>query len=73
MADDQSLLEYALSVRGVAGHSDGSDERERVADLFYEELVRLQGVFDDIALGVDDRTVLYRVLEPERTAVSILI
>ncbi|KAB8293443.1 hypothetical protein EYC80_007754 [Monilinia laxa] len=41
VADDQSLLEYALSVRGVAGSSDGSDdEREGVAGDFYEDLVR---------------------------------
>ncbi|KAJ8061462.1 hypothetical protein OCU04_009280 [Sclerotinia nivalis] len=73
VADDQSLLEYALSVRGVAGSSDGEDERERVAGMFYEELVALEGVLDGIALGVDDGTVLYRVLAPERTAVSILI
>ncbi|QSZ28791.1 hypothetical protein DSL72_003296 [Monilinia vaccinii-corymbosi] len=76
VADDQSLLEYALSVRGVAsGGSDGSEEweRERVAGDFYEDLVRLEGVFDGIALGLDDRTVLYRVLAPERTAVGILI
>lgn len=73
MADDQSLLEYALSVRGVAGESDGTGEREEVAGRFYEELVALEGSVNEIALGVDDRTVLYRVLAPERTAVSILI
>ena len=73
VADEQSLLEYALSVRGVAGLSDGVDEREGVAGRFYEELVRVEGVVDQLALGVDDKTVLYRVLAPERTAVSILI
>ncbi|ESZ94090.1 hypothetical protein SBOR_5510 [Sclerotinia borealis F-4128] len=83
VADDQSLLEYALSVRGVVGSGDegeeGGEEKEKekeemekVAGDFYEELVRLEGVFDEIALGVDDKTVLYRVLAPERTAVSIL-
>ncbi|TGO20855.1 hypothetical protein BPAE_0261g00120 [Botrytis paeoniae] len=73
VADDQSLLEYALSVRGVAGESDGVGEREEVAGKFYEELVALEGTVNEIALGVDDRTVLYQVLAPERTAVSILI
>ncbi|KAF5870677.1 putative lipoxygenase protein [Botrytis fragariae] len=73
VADDQSLLEYALSVRGVAGESDGVGETEEVAGRFYEELVALEGTVNEIALGVDDRTVLYRVLAPERTAVSILI
>ncbi|TGO70698.1 hypothetical protein BELL_0682g00050 [Botrytis elliptica] len=73
VADDQSLLEYALSVRGVAGESDGTGEREEVAGKFYEELVALEGTVNEIALGVDDGTVLYRVLAPERTAVSILI
>lgn len=73
VADDQSLLEYALSVRGVAGESDGGEVRERAAGEFYEELVELEGVFDKVALGVDDKTVLYRVMAPERTAVSILI
>ncbi|TGO87329.1 hypothetical protein BPOR_0233g00020 [Botrytis porri] len=73
VADDQSLLEYALSVRGVAGESDGTGEREEVAGRFYEVLVGVEGVVNQVALGVDDRTVLYRVLAPERTAVSILI
>ncbi|KAF7853808.1 uncharacterized protein EAF02_011798 [Botrytis sinoallii] len=73
VADDQSLLEYALSVRGVAGESDGTGEREEVAGRFYEELVALEGTVNEITLGVDDGTVLYRVLAPERTAVSILI
>lgn len=78
VADDQSLLEYALSMKGVAnsGNEDGEkkvDGMARAAEEFYEDLVRLEGKFNDNALLVDDRTVLYTVMAPEETAVSILI
>ncbi|APA13423.1 hypothetical protein sscle_11g081930 [Sclerotinia sclerotiorum 1980 UF-70] len=74
---EQSLLVYAGSVGGVGGRDGDRDEKERekerAAARFYEELIELEGVLEGIAREVDDRGVLYRVLEPERTAVSILI
>ncbi|PQE07978.1 lipoxygenase 1 protein [Rutstroemia sp. NJR-2017a WRK4] len=78
VADDQSLLEYALSIKGLAdsAHEDGEKVRDgngRAAEEFYEDLVRLEGKFNDNALMVDDRTVLYTVMAPQETAVSILI
>ncbi|KAI1110098.1 hypothetical protein F5Y14DRAFT_466120 [Nemania sp. NC0429] len=75
VASDRSLLSFALSQYAMYKSKTGEkDIKIRDApNNFYVALTGLQEVFYDVAGGMDEGSVLYMVLDPGNTAVSILI
>ena len=75
VAEDNNLINYALSLWNLYKKKTGPGEPEvkAIAETFYTQLRDLIGVFDETSRGMTDGTVPYNVLDPNSTAVSILI
>ncbi|KAI0401150.1 lipoxygenase [Xylaria palmicola] len=75
-----SLMNYATSLYHVNKYRSDSEKRttnslvvKGAAARFYSQLKELEGVFELLSLYQTKGTVEYKVLQPELTAVSILI
>lgn len=75
VADDQNLINYAASLWNLykAKTGPGDIPVKKAAGLFYEQLVALRVQFQEVSDGMDKGTIPYMVLDPDATAVSILI
>jgi hypothetical protein len=72
VAEDQTLVNYALSIASLAVQR---NEKAIIgaATAFYSQLMGLVLVFKKNSDEMDDQTTPYDVMDPEATAVSILI
>jgi hypothetical protein len=71
VAEEQNLLNYAVSLAKLAGQK-GEAEIAAAATTLYSELVGFISVFGVNSNALDDKTVRYDVLNPVLTAISIL-
>ncbi|KAI1175013.1 lipoxygenase [Nemania sp. FL0916] len=75
VASDRSLLHFALSQYAVYKYKTEKEEK-KIKDAtkkFYVALTGLQKYFYDVAKEMDEGSIPYMVLDPDTTAVSILI
>lgn len=75
---DQNLVNYAISIAQLAAQkgAEGDEKEAKIATAagrLFEQLVELIEVFRKNSEDMDDQTVPYDVMNPEATAVSILI
>jgi hypothetical protein len=75
VAEENNLINYALSLWNLYKKKNGPGEQEikAIAEAFYEDLRDLVGVFEDNSRGMTPGSVPYNVLDPNSTAISILI
>lgn len=75
VADENNLINYALSLWNLYKKKMGPREQEvkAAAEKFYEDLRHLIGVFERNSQGMTKGSILYNVMDPGSTAVSILI
>lgn len=72
VAGEQNLVNYALSIASLA-IGDNNAPVVQAAAQFYGQLIELITVFQKNSEAMDDQTVPYDVMNPEATAISILI
>lgn len=75
VADENNLLNYAISLWGLYRQKKKVDEKRigTIAKVFYDELRELIAVFLDHSNQMTDKCIPYTVMDPNTTAVSILI
>ena len=75
VADENNLINYALSLWHLYKKKMGPGEQDvmAAAEAFYGDLWTLRGVFEKNSEGMSVGTVPYNVMDPNSTAVSILI
>ena len=75
VADENNLINYALSLWNLYRKKMGPGEQEvkAAAGKFYEDLRGLIGVFERNSEEMTGGTIPYNVMDPNSTAVSILI
>ena len=75
VANEYNLISYAASIWNLYRKKKGTNEEKVkvIAEAFYGELRRLIGVFEQHSKQQDKGAVPYVVLDPNTTAVSILI
>ncbi|KAF9465412.1 lipoxygenase [Collybia nuda] len=72
VAAEQNLVNYALSIASLA-IGDNNAPVIHAAAQFYAQLIELITLFKKNSEAMDDQTVPYDVMDPEATAISILI
>lgn len=72
VAEDQNLMNYAASLANLAAQK-GDTAVASAATKLYGQLVQLVEVFNQNSKDMDDQTTPYDVMNPDYTAVSILI
>lgn len=72
VAEDQNLLNYAVSIAELAAQK-GETEVADAGTKLFNDLVQLTAVFERNSKEMDDQTFPYEVMNPEATASSILI
>lgn len=74
-ADENNLLNYAISLWGLYRQKTKTNDKKigTIAKVFYDELRELIGVFIDHSNQMNDTCIPYTVMDPNTTAVSILI
>jgi hypothetical protein len=72
VTEEQNLMTYAVSLTKVASQV-GEWEVAKAAAQLYEYLVGCGQTFERHSRALDDQTKPYDVLDPEGTAVSILM
>jgi hypothetical protein len=74
VAEEQTLLNYALSLSRLAGSAQGgNDPIVKAGPQLLSDLVELREVFKRNSEEMDDQTLPYNVLDPGATAISILL
>lgn len=75
VADDHNLINYAISLWRLHKEKKGADEQEikAIAEEFYCNLRELIGAFVEHSKQMTEGTIPYMVMDPNSTAVSILI
>lgn len=75
VADDHNLINYAISVWRLYKEKKEADEQKikAIAEEFYYNLRDLIGAFVDHSKQMTEGTIPYMVMDPNSTAVSILI
>ncbi len=75
VANENNLINYALSLWNLYMKKTGKGEPEvkAAAAKFYSDLRNLIGVFDENSKGMTEGTIPYNVMDPNSTAISILI
>lgn len=75
VADENNLVNYAASLYNVYKYKNGRGEREirDVAEKFYGDLRQLVITFNEHSEQMSEGTIPYEVMDPNATAVSILI
>jgi len=72
VAEDQNLVNFALSTAKLATLNN-QDAVAAAAAQLYADLMELRNVFKQNSLDMDDQTKPYDVMDPQVTAVSILL
>lgn len=75
VADENNLINYALSLWNLYKKKTGKGEPEvkAAAEKLYTDLRKLIGVFEENSKGMSEGTIPYNVMDPNSTAISILI
>ena len=72
VAEDQTIVNYAASLAKVA-EGNGEKEIAKAAGTLYKDLVELGEIFKENSKLMDDQTMPYEVMDPDATAISILL
>jgi hypothetical protein len=72
VAEDQTLINYAASLYNLSLVKQ-DDPTKAAAEKFYNDLKQLKAAFALNSAMMDDQTISYDVMDPDATAVSILI
>ncbi|CAM1502374.1 Fc.00g043580.m01.CDS01 [Cosmosporella sp. VM-42] len=74
VASDRSLITFAQSQwRAHRGDDEEDREIQRISEMFYLNLKKLEVEFLVTSKGMDEGSIPYMVMDPSNTAVSILI
>jgi hypothetical protein len=78
VAEDQTLLSYARDLEDEAREKKSLDAKkwdsiERASKTLYDDLLDLGVKFNGHSQQMDDQIVAYRVMDPTKLAVSVLI